>query len=106
MAINIANFFVIFVEDDVLSILVEFESDRISPRESGKNGRNGAHGLNCKILVNSEVIFEIHDENYLMKKNFHVSPTILKFSSPNLAGPYLSRAKNRLVPTLKDGVAK
>ena len=33
-----------------------------------ENGRIGAHGLNFMIFVNSEVIFEIHDENYLMKK--------------------------------------
>ena len=45
MAINIAIFFfVIFDEDDVLYNLVEFESDRMSPRESPKNGRIGAHG--------------------------------------------------------------
>ena len=36
----------IFDENDVLYILVEFESDRMSPRESAKNGRNRAHGLN------------------------------------------------------------
>ena len=47
MTIIISNFFfVIFDENDVLYILVEFESDRMSPRESAKNGRNGAHGLN------------------------------------------------------------
>ena len=48
----------IFDEKDVLYILVEFESDRMSPRESAKNGRNGAHGLNCIIFVNSELNFE------------------------------------------------
>ena len=62
--------FVTFDENDVLYILVKFESDRISPRESTKNGRNGAHGLNCIIFLNSEVIFEIYDENNLMKKIF------------------------------------
>ena len=60
----------IFIQDDVLYILAEFESDRISPRESAQNGRNGAHGLNCIIFANSEVIFEIHDENYPVKKIF------------------------------------
>ena len=30
--------------------------------------RPGAHGLNCKIFVNSELIFEIYDENYSKKK--------------------------------------
>ena len=57
MTINIVIFFVIFDEDDVLYILVEFESDRMSSRETAKNGRIGAHGLNFKIFVNSEVIF-------------------------------------------------
>ena len=61
-------FFVIFDEDDVLYILVEFESDRMSPRESAKNGRIGAHGLNWKIFVNSELIFEIYHKNYPRKK--------------------------------------
>ena len=69
MIIIIANFFVIFDENDFLFILVEFESDRMSPRESAKNGRIGAHGLNCIIFVNSELRFEILDKNYPMKKN-------------------------------------
>ena len=58
----------IFDENDILYILVEFETDRMSPCESAENGRNGAHGLNCIIFVNSEVIFEIYDENYSWKK--------------------------------------
>ena len=58
----------IFDENDVLYILVEFESDRVSPRESAKNGRIGAHGLNCKIFVKSELIFWIYYEN--KSKNF------------------------------------
>ena len=41
----------------------------MSLHESAKNGRIGVHGLNCKIFVNSELIFEIYDENYFMKKN-------------------------------------
>ena len=68
MAINIAIFFVIFDEDDILYILVEFEDNRISPRKSTENGRIGAHGLNCKIFVNSELLFEIYDKNYSKKK--------------------------------------
>ena len=52
----------------VLYILVEFESDRMSPRESAKNGRICAHGLNCIIFVDSELIFEIYDKNYPRKK--------------------------------------
>ena len=68
MAINIANFFVIFDENDVLYILVGFENDRMSPRESAENGRIGAHGLNCEILVNFDLIFEIYDKNYPVKK--------------------------------------
>ena len=71
MAINIADFFfVIFNENDVFYILVEFEGDRMSPRESAKNGRIGADGLNCKIFVKSELISEIYDKNYPRKKNF------------------------------------
>ena len=71
MTIIFANFFfVIFDEKDLLYIMVEFESDRMSPRGSTKNGRIGAHGLNGKIFVNSEFRFEIYDKNYPMKKNF------------------------------------
>ena len=71
MAIIIVNFFfVIFDENDILYIPVKFETDRMSPRESAENGRNGAHGLNCIIFVKSELIFEIYDKNYPMKKNF------------------------------------
>ena len=54
-------FFVIFVENDFLNILVEFESDRMSLRESAKNGRIGAHG------------FEIYDKIYPMKKISYLS---------------------------------
>ena len=71
---------VIFVKYDVFHILVDFESDRIHFRESAKSCRNGAHGLNCKILVNFENIFKlkiyimyiikIFDENYPTKKKF------------------------------------
>ena len=57
----------IFDVDGVFYILVEFESDRTSPLESAKNARIGAHGLNCKIYVDSERIFEIYDENYPKK---------------------------------------
>ena len=59
---------VIFDENDVLCILVKFESDRMSPRGSAKNGQIGAHGLNGKIFVNSEYRFEVYDKNYPMKK--------------------------------------
>ena len=60
----------IIAQDDVFYILVEFERDRVSPRESPKNGRTGAHGLKCIIFVNSELIFEIYDKNYPIKKIF------------------------------------
>ena len=70
MAIKIAGFFMILDEYDPLHILVEFASDRISPRESAKNGRNGADGLNCIIFVKSDVIFEIWNKNYPLKKTF------------------------------------
>ena len=32
--------------------------------ESAKNRQIGAYGLNRKTLLNSEVIFEIHDKNW------------------------------------------
>ena len=47
----------IIVKNGVLYILIEFESDRIS----AINGRISAHGWNCKILVNFELLFEIQD---------------------------------------------
>ena len=50
-----------FLRRDILNILVEFEGDRKRPLENVKNGRNGAHGLNCTIFVKSELIFEIFD---------------------------------------------
>ena len=59
------HFFVIFVQNDVLLILVEFYIDWKSPR---KSGRNGAHGLNCIIFINTKLIFEINGEKYYMKK--------------------------------------
>ena len=48
--------------------------------KSVKNGRIGAHGLNCIIFVNFELIFEIYDKNYSRKKKINVSTTLLKFS--------------------------
>ena len=62
----IRNFFVIIVEDDVLNILVEFEGDRISPRESAENGQIGAQRLNCKIFVSSVPIL-----SFLIKFEFY-----------------------------------
>ena len=50
-------FFVIFIQDNVLYILVEFGSDRMGHCESTKNGRTGAHGLNSKFFAKSEVKF-------------------------------------------------
>ena len=49
-------------KDDPFFILEEFESDRMSPR---KSGRIGAHGLNWKIFVNFDLRFEIFDKNPL-----------------------------------------
>ena len=43
----------IFGKNNVFNILMEFESDRMSPRKSAKNGQTGTCGLNCKIFVNS-----------------------------------------------------
>ena len=61
-------FFVIFGRVDVFYFLEEFEVDGMHPNESTKNRRKGADGLNCKIFVNSKVIFEIYDKNYPRKK--------------------------------------
>ena len=63
-----------FYEDDVLYILEEFESDRMSPREGAKNGRIGAEGLNCNFFSNSELIFQIYEKNYFRNKNFMSLP--------------------------------
>ena len=46
----------------------KYEVDGMRSNESTKNGQKGAHGLNCKIFVNFEVIFEIYDKNYHRKK--------------------------------------
>ena len=51
-----------------LHFLVEFEVDRMRSKESTKNGRKGADGLNCIIFVNFWAIFEIYNKNYLAKK--------------------------------------
>ena len=59
------HFFVIFHQDNIFFILVEFECDRMSPRESPKNGRIGAYGFKCQIFLNSELIFEIYHKNHL-----------------------------------------
>ena len=77
----------IFDEKDLLYILVEFDSDRISPRESAKNGRNGAHGLNFKIFVNFEFRFKIYDKNYPMKKNFMPLRPFWNFRHPTWLVP-------------------
>ena len=61
-------FFVIFIQDNAFFILVEFESDQMSPRESTENGRIGAYGLKCKFFMNSELIFEIYDKISSRKK--------------------------------------
>ena len=50
MVKNIGIFSVIFIQDNIFFILVEFESDRISPRKSAKNGRIGAYALKCEIF--------------------------------------------------------
>ena len=75
-------YFVIFVQNDVFFIPVEFESDQIRPREGPKMDKSALRGYFAKFFVNSELIFGIYDEKF-----FHVSPTILKFLLPNLASP-------------------
>ena len=74
-------FFVIFIPDNALLILVEFERDRMSSQKSTENGRIGAHGLNCKIFVKSDLIFEIYDKNYPRKKIFMPLRHFWNFSS-------------------------
>ena len=46
MAKSFAIFFVILDLNEVLYILVEFENDRMSPRENVNNGGIGADGFN------------------------------------------------------------
>ena len=60
----------IFGKVDVFYILIEFEVDGMRPNESTKNGRKAAHGLNCKIFVNSKVFFEINEKNYIKVFSF------------------------------------
>ena len=60
-----SHFFVIIVENGVLYILIEW-LDNISRK--CQKWTICAHGLNCIILINSELIFEIYDENYPKKK--------------------------------------
>ena len=64
--------------EQICLILVEFESDRMGPRESAKNGRIGAYGLKCRIFLDSELIFEIYDKNNPREK-IYVLTMILKF---------------------------
>ena len=77
MAINIAIFC------DLCSkwhyILVEFKSDRMSPRESAENRRICAYGFNCKILSILSSYSKSRIKLHYAKK-FLVSPTIFKFS--------------------------
>ena len=87
MTIIIAIFFVIFDENDILYIPVKFETDRMSPRESAENGRNGAHGLNCKIFVNFEFRYEIYDKNHPRKKNFMSLRPFWNFRHPTWMVP-------------------
>ena len=67
MAIIIVNFFfMIFDENDFLYILVEFETDRMSPRESAKNGRIGAHGYGpCMVPKYMQVLLS----SYFMRSS-------------------------------------
>ena len=58
----------------------------MSPRESAKNGRNGAHGFNCIIFVNFEVEFEFFDKNWPRKKNFMLLWSFWNFSSLTTRG--------------------
>ena len=44
----------------------------MSPRESAKIGQIGAHGLNWKIFVDFELIFETYDENSCLYDIFEI----------------------------------
>ena len=52
------------------------------PNESTKNGRTGAHGLNCKIFVNSKAIFEIYEKNYIKVFSFLIVRIVWKKNFP------------------------
>ena len=58
----------IFDEDDVLFLLLEFENDLMSPHESAKNGRIGANGLNCFFLILSSYFKSTKKKNYFWQK--------------------------------------
>ena len=60
MSMKIANFFVIFGQNNVLYIFIEFQSDRIRPHESPKIGRNGAHRLNFIFLFWAVSTWPVH----------------------------------------------
>ena len=75
-SVNGYNYCQIFIKNDVKYILVEFESDRMSQRETAKNERIGAYGLKCNFF-NFKLGFEIYDKNYSRKK-FHVYTTLQK----------------------------
>ena len=64
----ISRFRDFFYQGNVLFIFVQFERDRICPRESAKMDELTLTGQNA-IFLNSELIFEIYDKNYLGKKN-------------------------------------
>ena len=49
------------LEDNLLHRLTSTQG--LIKKIHAKNGRIDAHGLNCKIFVNSQVIFGFHDEN-------------------------------------------
>ena len=68
------KFFIVFLLSPL--ILIEFVSGRRSPNQSAKNRLDSAHGLNCKIFVNSEVIFKNH-------RNFGFLATF-EFSNGNI----------------------
>ena len=68
----------IFCQVDAVYFLVEFEADGMRPDESTKNGRKGAHGLNCK-FVSVLRTFSKSSTKITRGKIFHVSLPILNF---------------------------
>ena len=73
-------------------ILVEFEVGGMRPNEITKNGRIGAYGLTCKIFVNFELIFEIYDKNYPIKKIFMSLRQFWNFRDQTCPTPVLNIA--------------
>ena len=65
---EIRDFFSYLLIDATHSFLDSFPHRKRGSASQFQVSENGTHGLNFKFFVNSELIFEIYDENYRMKK--------------------------------------